>query len=228
MIRYAGVASAVVLTVVLACSVAHGAPSLYGPTGILFTPNAEVVGASSLDIGAHFMEEDGGDMSAYKATVGVCDRAEVTGTLFSLENGGDEDEFLVSAKAQVVSGEDNGLSVAIGGMDIFEQVAANAMWYVVATKTMGDAEADERVVQASVGLLISEHIDMDDDDDAQSFASIAAELCDRVTALVEMFGEDVSFGGRVSVGDNFNVDVASVEFYGHREFLVGGAYHVSF
>jgi hypothetical protein len=226
--KRSAVVSGVVVAVVLACSVAHGAPSLFGPTGILFTPNAEVVGERSLDLGVHFVDIDGADVAAYKGTAGVCEGAEISGAYVTAENGVDEDEFLVSGKVQLVSGEENGVSVAVGGMDIFEELFSDAIWYVAATRTMGDPGEGDRVVQVTAGLAISRHIDMEDGDDAEFFASVAGELCDRATGVVEFFGDDISYGARVGVGDNFSVDVGSLEFYGEREFIIGGAYNLSF
>jgi hypothetical protein len=230
------------------CGLAHGAPSILGATGVLVTPNAEVVGKGALEVGAHFADGNvpfvgEAELGVYKGTVGLSERLELTGALVSVEreatvgaagtgvgrrqNGPrkmDDDELTVHVKYKLVSPPGEGCCVAVGVMDLFQEVA-DPILYAAVGRTAGDTEAGERLVRATAGLAFANDIGGSGDDE-EFFSSLEAELSDRLMALLEFFGDDVSFGGRFCIGD-LNVDVASVESGGGREFVFGGAYRLS-
>jgi len=225
---------AVISIAVLACGLAYGAPSIFGPTGVLLTPNAEVVGRGGLDVGAHFIDLDTpltGDMdlAAYKATVGLSDRFEVTGAFLSVDNGAvgaDQDEFIVHGKYQLVPSRSHGTSVAVGVIDLFEDALGDIVFYGALSRTADRDMTHKRLVRGTVGLAFADNIG-GRGDDTEIFASLEVGVSNRVIGLVERFNDDLSFGGRIEIVQRLQIHVASVQAGGDREFLIGGAYHAS-
>ncbi len=127
--RHSATVAVAAFVAVWMCGMAFGAPSMLGPTGTLVMPDAEVVGRGAIDFGAHFA--DGklpfvgeGDFAAYKGTVGLSERFEITGALVTIDrpapaNGQtgsagvgprqavpialNVDEFIIHAKYQLIS-----------------------------------------------------------------------------------------------------------------------------
>lgn len=130
-----------VLTVSAACS---AAPAVRGYTGVIMTPNTEVVGQHALDIAAHTFDVDnlGGvpnldaSSTTFAATVGIIEGLEATVAVRALDMGVlivgpggppggvpqlEDEQIGLHLKYQVLGEPDDSLGLAVGVTDVFEQ-----------------------------------------------------------------------------------------------------------
>ena len=202
--------------------------SIKGPTGVILTPNADVLGASRWAIGYHHEEREAGgghdiDFDIPKLNFGIGDSIEV-GAAFLLWDApwDDGDEAIVHAKWRLLDDQENMLRFAVGIWDIFDQVETR--WYVVATKGFGETR---NIADLSVGYIFG-------DNDPEGYRqlegdSVFASLNWHALPCLDLMGEvaddDFNYGIRWWPADRWNVDAAILD---GGDWAVGAAYTGTF
>jgi hypothetical protein len=238
------------LAVPLACT-ANPAPSIAGPTGIIMVPNTEVVGRNGADVGLHFFDEsDNGteyDARIWHINVGLCDSVELSVTPWSESNGDEESYTTFGVKWAPLAEPEDCMGLAVGVYDLGEEFDDDsedehtAIWYIVGSKSLTDIEAGKRPVRFNLGLELADsawgpywlkaHVLHPEGatDSPNLFLGLDAEVADWLTILADTNEfEDFSFGARVNPCENLNIDLLSLDGWGHeREFTLGIGYHVT-
>ena len=194
------------------------AMSFLGPTGLIITPNADVIGANRWAVGYHYIGEDvawtniGGpwhsgtiNFNLPKANIGIGNAIEVgaTGYLVDFPWDDSESKAIVNAKWRFLNDQKNQLRLAVGVMDIFDQVGIN--WYVAATKGFG---TNRTIADLTVGYMFG-------DDDSLLENSVFASVNWHALRCLDVMGEvtdnDFNYGLRYWPWKSVNVDVAILD-----------------
>jgi hypothetical protein len=206
--------SITVIAVLALIAVPGGAwagPSLVGPTGLLLVPTADVLGMSQWNAGGSAVWRDNdADVTVLYANVGLLPRLEVG---FSHEDvRGAETETVVNAKYHVL-GLPAQVSVAVGGMDLTDQIDRSA--YAVASHDLGAGILNPR------GLLTNPrvHAGVGSGRFDDIFAGFSVTVSDRAHVLAEYDGDDVNLGVRWPVLEKVEVTAALVN--GIDDFAAG-------
>jgi len=219
----------VVVILVLALAPASAAPSFLGYTGVLVTPNTALVGEDAIDLGIHNIPDadwvgTNASLTPFTGTFGPADNLEITAALFTLENG-DEDEFTFHMKYGILSEPEDEASLAVGLVDILEQLGDSVPIYVALSKDLSTNLEAQGPVPVTIGLLFADDpgllVGDDDVDEVQFFASVTGEVSEDVILMAEVLEEEFNFGARFNVTDAVNIDIGSV----FDEFMWGVSYH---
>lgn len=204
--------AALTCLMMMVSGVCWGAPSLLGPTGLLVTPTAEVMGMAQWNVGASAVRVDEGpDQSLLYANLGFVSKLEVGATREKLE--GADAETLINAKIQVLGPLPGKISLAAGVIDITDQVDRSG--YAVLSHTLG------------AGLLMREgqitspqiHLGVGGGRFDGVFGGLSAVVGRNLTVLAEYDSEDVNIGARLPLGANLTATVAGMD--GLEEVAVG-------
>jgi hypothetical protein len=132
-ILFAGVLSLAVSPAFAQGIIAGGdaTPNFVGSTGLLETPSASTVGDKGFSIFTAFTP----NYNTYVLLFGPMDRLEVGVSFFDLDGG--NDGFAVNAKFTLLKEGDLVPGVAVGVVDVFDEINRGRSWYVVASKDIG-------------------------------------------------------------------------------------------
>lgn len=169
-------------------------PTLFGPTGLLRTPNADVLQPTGMEFGLNW---DNSHATVAAMTAGVIRNVEIS-PAYVWPTGG-ENATIISGKWHVWDETAKRPAVAVGLFDVGDQY--NRSLYGVAQK---DFNVGETPVQVSAGW--GEHRSLVDG----FFAGASLSLGRGYTALVEYDGNDVNAGLRWPCGRHFTATVGSV------------------
>lgn len=153
----------------LLATAAAAAPSHLGPTGIVGTPTADVVGARLYDVAVDYVEW-GSDIESWpiRVAAGVSDKVEVSLGYAKWENSGSVKIVPLGVKAVAVPESETSPAVALGAVYGKLKDSAISMkittLYAVATKTLSKAE-DERydeggtkaAIRGSLGVMYNRY-----------------------------------------------------------------------
>jgi len=114
-------------------------PNFLGTTGLLALPSAytQANGGAAVFIGGTSDFFGGG------ATVGLGNRFEVGFSVIDFDEG-DDTEFPINAKFQLLAEDENRPAIAVGVIDIFDTLDVDPTWYVVASKYFTRSEIEQR------------------------------------------------------------------------------------
>jgi len=169
--------------IVLVSGTVCAAPSHLGPTGIVGTPTADVVGARQYDVAADYVEWDS-DVKSWpiRLVAGVADKLEVGVGYTKWSDGGSIKITPVNVKAVVAPESGSSPAVAVGagygkikdGVDI-----KITTLYAVATKTLSEAEDNyydeggmRGTVRGSLGIMYNKYSNGGSDSYTEPFASL--------------------------------------------------------
>jgi len=103
-------------------------PNFLGTTGLLLAPDAKTIGDKGISGHAYF----GDNFNSYGGRIGPFDRLELGAMLFDPENA--SSDVIFNAKFKLL---DEGLiwpGLAVGAVDIFDELDADTSWFLSATK----------------------------------------------------------------------------------------------
>ncbi len=128
---------AVVVVLLLAASGAWAAPSLFGPTGLIVIPTADVVGMAGVNGQWAHISFDGGDEDIISANVGPLPKLEIGAAHVDVDFdfGGEGSETIGNAKYQILVPPLIDTAIAIGAIDITDEIDVSP--YIVLTHTVG-------------------------------------------------------------------------------------------
>ncbi|MGB9682326.1 MAG: YjbH domain-containing protein [bacterium] len=124
----------VVVTTLLGGSLAYATQSVWGPTGLIETPTAEVLSPGAFSIGAN-VKTDGGTIFRIPMSVGASYGVELGVTPTTI---GPDTYILVNGKIQLIKEKGEIPAIAVGITDIIDQYKQS--FYVVTTKTIGEKD----------------------------------------------------------------------------------------
>jgi hypothetical protein len=177
----------------LLCGVAGAAPSHLGPTGVVATPTADVIGAQQFDVAVDYVrwKNFGERVTSWPVRVvaGLSDRVEVGVGYTSWKDSGPTMKIVpVNAKALIVPESGNSPAIAVGAAyGVFKDAQLlNPLFtgdvkvttvYAVATKTLSKAEGDEEVgvkgtMRGSLGVMYNRYRDSTDGSATKPFVSL--------------------------------------------------------
>jgi len=192
--------------VLLAATSAFAAPTVFGPTGLLMTPNTDTVGEANIQLGGWYVND-----FANSATVGVgpLSTLEVTGTWVDPRGG--SSELLFSAKWRLKDDTFTKPSVAVGVVDITDRFDFTP--YIVVQKGFH---------VSGNGLTVSAgYADSNAAVDG-FFAGADLKINDKYHALVEYDSDDINCGVRVPINDRIDVAVGMIQ----DEFAASAMYRI--
>jgi hypothetical protein len=247
------VLAATALLLVSGACTANPAPSLVGPTGLITVPGTGLVGANSVDIGAHFWwydrdaEDSHEDLRVWHLNWGVCDDVEISVASTVAEGSDsesrwDQEDTTFGVKWVPLKEPDDCISLGFGVYNIGSRHGSydEEIWYVVGSKSLCSLKAGKRPVLAVFGLEFADKacgptwlkcnvLGNGDEDSPNFFTGLEAEVADWLTLICETNEfDDFNFGGRFNICENLNVDLMGLEDWDqNRRFLLGVSYHVS-
>lgn len=169
--------------IVLVSGTVAAAPSHLGPTGIVGTPTADVVGARQYDVAVDYVKWDmfGTDVKCWpiRLLAGISDKVEVGIGYSKWKDGGASMKITpVNVKAVVVPESETSPAVALGAAygKLKDGGALKiTTFYAVATKTLSQAEDeyyDGGTLRGSLGLMYNKYKDGGSDSYTEPFVSL--------------------------------------------------------
>lgn len=171
-----------------------------GYSGLLLTPTAEALSQGEMSLGIYGVDADGGDVTVYAGTVGLAKGIEVGYDRVKPDGSSGEDYF--NAKYRFAPETNPTIAVAVGVLDIFDEVDSSP--YVVLGKTISVmeepafGEVDALRVTVGVGSGRLDGV----------FGGVSAVLGQRLTLMGEYDTENVNFGARFAISDEFRLHAA--------------------
>jgi hypothetical protein len=190
---------------------AWASPSLLGPTGLLLTPSAEVLGTAQWNVGGSLLSSDSQDVSALYASVGVLKGMEIGLAQVSPEDG--EAGTFVNAKLLLPQPIPMKLSVALGVIDLTDQIDTTP--YVVVSHTIGGG----LILQHGAISSPQVHVGLGSGQLDGLFGGVSARIGDRVSVMAEYDGNQINLGARLPIARNVEVTAAALD--GLSDFGVG-------
>ena len=198
---------AVGAAILLLCSAASAAPSHLGPTGIVATPTADVVGARQYDVAVDYVKWDtpAGHVKCWptRLLAGVSDKVEAGVGYVRWEDSTFSMKVVpINVKAVVVPEDETSPAVALGAAygryKAIGEVKVTTL-YAVATKTLSEAEA-KGTIHGSLGLMYNRYKDSDSDSATKPFVSLEYTTAGGATTVAVEYKpkEDVGFLGSLA------------------------------
>ena len=194
---------------------AEAAPSLFGGTGLLFTPTADVVPDQQFNVAFFALElEEGVDESVLAANVGLPQGLELGFARIKPE--GRESDTFLNAKYQLWREQDEKPALSVGVVDLTDEQDTTV--YVVLSKSVSDWVRDRgkditgpQIHAGLAGGLLD-----------GVFAGASAYLGDKLALLAEYDTEDVNLGARLELGSGFLAHAGWVN--GLDDFALGASF----
>ena len=162
-------------------------PTIFGPTGLLVNPTADITAAEHAWIALNFLDNDDNSIWTANITGAVSEEFEVGVGAIHPDDGDDGISFFV--KWLFLPESENMLGAA-AGLTVMDASGQNtAMYYVVASKFfyLGDNASENASVHGGVSLLSG-----DNDDQIEFFGGIDMEIVEDLIALAEYNSDETS------------------------------------
>jgi hypothetical protein len=181
---------------------ASAAPSFFGPTGLLVIPTADTLAQQSWNLHLHLTE----DLTAFGGNFGIAKGLEIGVTGVDPEGG--DVEAIFNAKYTALMETATGPGIAIGAIDISDELNLDPGIYVVVSKSLSSllgSQAGKYNVRGHLGYGWNGIFDDD------IFWGLDVQLTEQVQAMVEGIGSDITFGARFGLGQGFRAELASYD-----------------
>lgn len=201
----------VALTLCLATA-AVAVPNFLGPTGLLFTPTANMLEEGGYNVMLTAIEH-ASDVS-YAANYGFRPNLEIGFTRLGNRH------TIINAKYQIQPETVNTVGVALGVMDLTDQTRVTP--YIVAGKRLtntGSAVTDQ--VQFNLGLSAGNG--NDEIPVKGLFGGVSFDATPRLTLMLEHDGHDLNYGARLAVTNRITGQLGLVDGGDHLAF--GASYN---
>jgi hypothetical protein len=209
---------AVVAMLLLAASGAWAAPSLFGPTGLMVIPSAEVVGMAGVNGQWAQISFDSADETIVSANVGPLPKLEVGAAHLEVDHGGSE--TIINAKYQVLRPPLIDTAISAGVIDITDEIDVSP--YLVLTHTLGvgyfPTQSGLSNPQVHVGIgggMLS-----------GLFLGASVTVLDKLELMAEYDTEDLNIGARLPLTSWLVVTAAGLD--GLDDFAIAAAAQTPF
>jgi len=180
---------------------AWGDASLFGPTGLLAIPTAEVLGMSQWDVGVSAMWiGDNNDANVLYGNVGLLPRLEGGAARTDFDQG--EAETLLNAKLGLLHAIPGEVSLAVGVVDLTDQIDRSP--YVVLSHTLGAGVLMRKGTVTSPQV----HVGIGGGRFDGLFAGFSAMMNEQVKVMAEFDGDAFNLGATWPLGPNLTGTLA--------------------
>jgi hypothetical protein len=174
------------------------APNVFGSTGLLLTPTADVLNQGEWNVHAHFINRD--DLSTWGGNYAPFQNLEVGLTGVHFQGGGTRG--IINGKYRLVPEKLNMPALAIGVVDASERLNNDATIYGVVSKTFGTDMAHPIRLHLGYGNGIY---------DKNVIGGADFLLNPRVLLMGEYDGDKVNFGVRAGLTPEIRVELGSYD-----------------
>jgi hypothetical protein len=181
---------------------ASAAPNFFGPTGLLVIPTADTLAQQSWNVHLHLTD----DVITYGASFGLAKQLELGVTGFDPDGG--DTKALINAKYTLLMETGKAPGIAIGGLDLADELDLDPGFYLVASKSLSSllgGEAAKYNLNAHLGYGWNTIFDDD------VFWGLDLAVTPKIQAMVEGIGSDVTFGARFGLAAGVRVELASYD-----------------
>jgi hypothetical protein len=181
---------------------ASAAPNFFGPTGLLVIPTADTLAQQSWNVHLHITE----DLLSYGANFGLAKQLELGVT--GLDPDGGDTQALINAKYTLLMESGKAPGIAIGGVDLADELDLDPAIYLVASKSLSSlmgGGAAKYNLNAHLGYGWNGIFNDD------VFWGLDLSLTPQIQAMVEGIGGDVTFGARFGLGSGLRAELASYD-----------------
>jgi hypothetical protein len=190
----------------LVATAASAAPSHLGPTGIVGTPTADVVGDRHYDVAADFVRYSDDDIDGWplRLVAGVSDKVEAGIGYTKWKDGGSLKVMPINVKAMLVPESERSPAVAVGAAYGKLKDGSSikvTTFYAVATKTLSEPEEDyyydeggmKGTVRGSLGVMYNKYSNSGSESATEPFISLEYMTADAKTTLAAEYktSEDI-------------------------------------
>jgi len=181
---------------------ASAAPSFFGPTGLLVIPTADTLAERSWN--AHFHAIN--DLATYGASYGITKALELG--VSGASPSGDNAKALINGKYALLMETEKVPGIAIGGLDLADQLDLDIGFYVVATKSLSSllgSELSKYNLRVHLGYGFNSIFDDD------ILGGLDLQVTPKVQLMAEWIAGDFTFGGRVALGAGIRAELGSYD-----------------
>lgn len=179
---------------------AWGDASLFGPTGLLAIPTAELLGMTQWNVGASAIWIGDNDADVLYGNMGLLPRLEVGVARTDFDQG--EAETLVNAKLGLLHAVPGEVSLAVGVVDLTDQMDRSV--YVVLSHTLGAGVLMRKGTVTSPQV----HVGIGGGRFDGLFAGLSATVEERVKVMAEYDGDDINLGATWPLAPNLTGTLA--------------------
>jgi hypothetical protein len=181
---------------------ASAAPSFFGPTGLLVIPTADALSQSGWNVHLHAVE----DLVTYGASLGIGKGFELGVTGVDPEGG--DTEALFNAKYTFPMESGKAPAVAIGVVDIADELDLDPGIYVVVSKSLnqlfgkggGQYNLRGHLGYGANGIF-----------DDELFGGLDLQFTENIQGMVEWLSGDFTVGARFGLGRGLRAELASYD-----------------
>lgn len=178
---------------------ASAAPNFLGSTGLLITPNADALGLREWNVHVHGTD----DLTTFGVNFGIFENLEAGVTGFDPDGG--DTEALINLKYRLVPETATTPAIAVGVVDVADELDADQSIYVVLSKGLGMVET------GATASRLRGHIGIGDGIYDTVFGGVDLVLSPRLLAMAEYDSEDFNFGVRLGLTPEVRVDLAILD-----------------
>ncbi len=194
----------VIALVLVWTSLGWAASSLLGPTGLLKTPTADVLGMTEFTVGlTQVWADPHEDETLAYANVGVLPKLELGFTREDMED--ERAESILNAKVRLLGPVPGEITVSGGVVDLTDEIDCSP--YLVASHTLG-AGLVTKFGEAAAPQL---HIGLGGGRYDGLFGGVSTIVKRKVTLMAEYDGDDFNFGARMPVGPRLEATAAALD-----------------
>jgi hypothetical protein len=188
------------------------APSIFGPSGNIMTPDDTIVAPGGFNIAYHGIDVGGDDtLSVFAGNVGVFPNLEVGGAFAT--NG--DDEFIINAKYRLLAETATRPAVTVGVIDLASDFTDDAGLFVLFSKSLTQV-AEE--ITDSPSRPLRGHIGLGDGLLSSVFFALDWTFTPQLSLMLE-YVSDSDFGGslfngglRYAFGNGLRADLSLIDF----------------
>jgi hypothetical protein len=180
---------------------ASAAPSFFGPTGLLVIPTADTLAQRSWNVHVHAID----DLTTFGANFGLTKALEV-GVSGATSHG--NTDALLNAKYTLLMESGKAPGIAIGGVDIADQLDLDPGFYVVATKSLSSllgGQMSKYNLRGHIGYGANSIFDDD------IFGGLDLQVTPQVQLMAEWISGSFNFGGRIGLGTGIRAELGSYD-----------------
>lgn len=180
---------------------AAAAPNYFGSTGLLLTPNADVLHIREWNVHVHGTD----DFLTYGGNFGILENFEIGVSAFDRKHGGGTDA-LINAKYLLVPEKKSVPAIAVGAVDITDEFDVDPSIYLVISKALGTLSS-----AGTTGLQLRAHLGIGQGIYDSVFGGVDLILTPRLLLMAEYDSNDFNFGARIGLTPEVRADLSVLD-----------------
>jgi len=196
----------------------QGAPSFFGPTGNILTPDAITAPMHGFDVGYHGffnMGDAESDLNVFHGNIGLTPNIEVGAAWFDPDTG--DGDLAINGKWRFLDETATRPALAVGVFDAASELDDDAAFYVLASKNLTEfaqnvVEGESKPLRGTIGVASGIYDGF--------FAALDWTLASKLSVMLEFASFDpdgsndstVNAGVRWAAGPGLRLDAALIDF----------------